>query len=62
MVRGKDYFLCEIGHWTANADGGVGAYEVDGYLLVPVDLSVGYAVEMEEDELRWDTKNNWFKK
>ena len=61
-VRGKDYFLCEIGHWITTEDGGVGEYEVVGYLLVPPDLSVGYAVEMEEDELRWDTADNWFKK
>lgn len=61
-VRGKDHFLCEIGHWTTAEDGGVAQYEVVGYLLVPTDLSVGYAVEMEEDELRWDTKDNWFKK
>jgi hypothetical protein len=61
-VRGKDHFLCEIGHWTTAEDGGVTQYEVVGHLLVPADLSVGYAVEMEEDELRWDTKDNWFKK
>ena len=61
-VRDKDHFLCEIGHWTTAEDGTAAQYEVVGYLLVPADLSVGYAVEMEEDELRWDTKDNWFKK
>ena len=61
-VRGKDYFLCEIGHWTTAEDGTAAQYEVVGHLLVPADLSVGYAVKMEEDELRWDTKDNWFKK
>lgn len=61
-VRGKDHFLCEIGHWLTAEDGGVAQYEVVGHLLVPADLSVGYAVEMEADELRWDTADNWFKK
>lgn len=61
-VGDTDHFLCEIGHWNTAEDGGVAQYEEVGYLLVPADLSAGYVVELEEDELRWDTKNNWFKK
>lgn len=62
MVEEKDYLLCELGRWTTTEEGGVSEYVFVGYLLVPADLSAGYAVEMEEDELRWDTKDNWFKK
>lgn len=60
-VEGKDYLLCELGRWTISATDGQ-HYETVGYLMVPSDLSAGYAVEMEDNELRWDTKDNWFKK
>lgn len=60
-VEDQDYLLCELGHWTATEEG-AREYALVGYLLVPADLSAGYAVAMENDELRWDTKDNWFKK
>ena len=57
-----DYLLCEIGHWTTDGDGGVSAYETVTHLMVPADLSAGYAAVTGEDLLSWDTNENWFKK
>lgn len=62
LMGQKEHLLCELGHWQVDDGGNVTEYEPIGYLLVPADLSAGYVVEMEEDELRWDTTNNWFKK
>ena len=61
MLEGKDHFLCELGHWTTDEEGAK-EYVFIGYLLVPADLSAGYAAELTEDELVWDTNDNWFKK
>lgn len=61
MLEGKDHFLCELGRWTTSEEG-AREYVLIGYLLVPSDLSAGYAVEMTDDELSWDVKDNWFKK
>ena len=61
-VGGKDHFLCELGHWIADEEGGVTEYALIGYILVPTDLSAGYAVQLEDNEIRWDTADNWFKK
>ena len=60
-LEGKDHFLCELGRWVTSEEG-EREYELIGYLLVPADLSAGYAVEMTDNELSWDTKDNWFKK
>ena len=61
MLGDADHFLCELGHWTTSEEG-AREYVLVGYLLVPADLSAGYAVEMSDNELSWDTKDNWFKK
>ena len=60
-LEGKDHFLCELGRWVTSEEG-EREYELIGYLLVPADLSAGYAVEMTDNELSWDTADNWFKK
>lgn len=60
MLEGKDHFLCELGHWTTSEEG-AREYVPVGYLLVPTDLSAGYAVEMTDNELSWDVKDDWFK-
>ena len=62
QVEQTDYLLCEIGHWTTDASGGVSAYETVTHLMVPADLSAGFAATAEEDALSWDTADNWFKK
>lgn len=62
QVEQTDYLLCEIGHWTTDGDGGVSAYETVTHLMVPADLSAGFAATAEEDALSWDTADNWFKK
>ena len=56
-----DYLLCEIGHWRTDAEGGVSEYEMVTYLMVPADLSAAYEAVAEEDALRWDTAQNWFR-
>lgn len=61
MLEGEDHFLCELGHWIISEEG-AREYALVGYLLVPADLSAGYAVEMTDNELSWDVKDNWFKK
>lgn len=61
-IEQKDHVLCELGHWLVDDNGNVSEYEPLYYLLLPVDLSAAYPVEMAEDELRWNTKENWFKK
>ena len=62
QVEQTDYLLCEIGHWTTDASGGVSAYETVVHLMVFADLSAGFAATAEEDALSWDTADNWFKK
>ena len=57
-----DYLLCEVGQWMTDTDGTVSQYELVGYLMVPVDLYAGYAATVEDNELRWDTDDDWFKK
>ena len=59
-VEGTDYILCEIGHWITDEDGSAKQYEIESYLLVPTDLSAGYAVELDDNELCWDTEDDWF--
>lgn len=56
------YFLCELGNWSTTDSGSVSQYETVGYLMVTESLSAGYAVTMEDNELSWDTADNWFKK
>lgn len=62
QVGETDYLLCELGHWATNEDGGVAEYETVGFLMVPASLSAGYAAQVEDNELSWNTDDNWFKK
>lgn len=62
MIGKTDYLLCEIGHWVAGEDGSISSYELLGHLMVPADLSAGYAATLGDNELSWDTEDNWFKK
>lgn len=62
QVEETEYLLCELGHWTTDADGGVAEYETVAHLMVPADLSAGYVAQVTDEELRWDTADNWFKK
>ena len=62
QVGQTDYLLCELGHWVTDDAGGVAAYETVGYLMVPADLSAGYVAILEDNELSWDTDDDWFKK
>ena len=62
LIGKTDYLLCEIGHWVTGEDGSISSYELLGYLMVPSDLSAGYAAILEDNELRWNTADNWFKK
>ena len=57
-VEGAQYYLCELGHWVTDPDG-VRRYELVRYLMVPTDLSAGYAADLAGD-LTWDTADNWF--
>ena len=51
------WYLCEIGHWVA-ADGDR-RYEPVTWLMVPTDLSAGYAAQVG-DTLTWDIADIWF--
>ena len=62
QIEDTDYFLCELGHWATDESGAVSHYEVVTYLMVPTDLRVGYVATSEDNELSWDTQNDWFRK
>ena len=62
QVGDIDYFLCELGHWATDENGAVSHYELVTYLMVPADLRAGYVAIPEDNELSWDTQNDWFKK
>ncbi len=62
QVGDTDYILCELGHWATDEDGAVTQYETVGYLMVPSGMYAGYAVQLSDNELAWDTEDNWFKK
>lgn len=62
QVGQTDYLLCEVGHWATDAEGGVSHYESVGYLMVPSGLYSGYFATVEDNELSWDTADDWFKK
>ena len=57
-VEDAQYYLCELGHWVTDPDGGR-RYEPVRYLMVPTDRSAGYAADITGD-LTWDTVDNWF--
>ncbi len=61
-VGQTDYLLCELGHWLTNEDGTVSHYEVVGHVMVPSGLYAAYATALTDNELSWDTADNWFKK
>lgn len=62
QVGKTEYLLCELGHWSADTQGGTTQYETVGYLMVPASLSAGYEAVLEDNEIAWDTAKNWFKK
>lgn len=62
QVGQTDYLLCEVGHWITAEDGAFSRYETVGYLMVPSGLYSGYVATAEDNELSWDTTNDWFKK
>jgi hypothetical protein len=62
QVGQTDYLLCELGHWATNAEGVISHYEQVGYLMVPSGQYAAYAATVEDNELSWDTADDWFKK
>lgn len=62
QVGETDYLLCELGHWLTDEEGGVTEYETVAHLMVPSALYSGYLATIEDNEIRWDTANDWFKK
>ena len=62
QVGDTAYFLCELGCWSTTESGAVSQYETVGYLMVTESLAAGYGVTLEDNELSWDTDDNWFKK
>ena len=57
-----DYLLCELGHWVTDESGALSHYEAVGWVMVPSGLYAAYDAVLTDNELSWDTQNNWFKK
>lgn len=57
-----DYLLCELGHWVTDESGALSHYETVGWVMVPSGLYAAYDAVLTDNELSWDTQNNWFKK
>lgn len=62
QVGQTDYLLCELGHWVTAEDGSVSHYETAGHLMVPSGQYAGYVAVLTDNELSWDTNDDWFKK
>ncbi|MBR2319494.1 MAG: hypothetical protein IKA50_01740 [Clostridia bacterium] len=62
QVGQTDYLLCEVGHWITAEDGAFSRYEMVGYLMVPSGMYAAYVATAEDNELSWDTHQDWFKK
>lgn len=62
QVGETDYLLCELGHWLTDDEGNVTEYETVAHLMVPSALYSGYVATLGDNEISWDTNDDWFKK
>lgn len=59
-LDGAVYFLTEIGYWE-KVDGKM-EYTAVGHVMVNEAVTVAYEATPSDNELVWDTANNWMKK